>query len=83
MYAENWEDAEGFEPLYYFDVTDAFSLWKEVAKSIYVTQHSKFCNYLRVYEAMAIIRGNIIKTEYASAFRPYEHKMFIKQDYLL
>ena len=27
MCAENWEDAPGFEPYYWFDVTEAFPLW--------------------------------------------------------
>ena len=37
LYAENWEDSEGFVPYAYFDVTQAFPLWKEAVRKLWLT----------------------------------------------
>lgn len=82
LYAENWEDSTGFVPYYYFDVTEAFPLWKEAIKKLWLTEHSRDFRYLRYYEALAITRGALIKTDYATAFGTDEYAKRIKQDSL-
>lgn len=73
LYAENWEDSEGFEPYAYFDVTEAFSLWKDAVRRLYLTEGSKDFRYLQYYEGLARMRGALIKTDYATAFGMDEH----------
>lgn len=68
MYAENWEDAEGFSPYFYFDVTDALPLWKEAVKKLWLAEHSPSFKYLRYYEALSITRGAVIGRDHATCF---------------
>ena len=68
LYAENWEDSEGFVPYAYFDVSDAFPLWKEAVRKLYLTEHSRDFKYLQYYEGLARMRGALIKKEYGTAF---------------
>lgn len=68
LYAENWEDAEGFVPYVYFDVTQAFPLWREAVRKLYLTEHSADFRYLQYYEGLARMRGALIKKEYGTAF---------------
>lgn len=68
MCAENWEDADGFVPYYYFDVTEAFPLWKEAIKKLWLAEHSTGFRYLRYYEALAIANGALIGKDYATRF---------------
>ena len=68
LYAENWEDSEGFVPYVYFDVSDAFPLWKEAVRKLYLTEHSRDFKYLQYYEGLARMRGALIKKEYGTAF---------------
>ena len=67
-YAENWEDSEGFVPYAYFDVSSGFNAWKDAVRKLYLTEHSRDFKYLQYYEALARMRGALIKTEYAVAF---------------
>ncbi len=68
MYAENWEDLEGFSPYFYFDVTGAFPLWKEAIKKLWLAEHNESFKYLRYYEALSMMRGAVIGCDYASCF---------------
>ena len=68
MCAENWEDAEGFTPYYYFDVTEAFPLWKEAVRELWLSEHSTSFKYLRYYEALAVTRGALIGRDYGTCF---------------
>ena len=80
LYAENWEDAEGFVPYVYFDVTEAFPLWKEAIVKLWLTEHSNDFKYLRYYEALSVMRGALIKTDHATAFGVPSYGMRIKGD---
>ena len=80
LYAENWEDSEGFKPYFFYDVTEAFPLWKEAIKKLWLTEHSRDFKYLRYYEALAITRGALIKTDYATAFGIDEYAKRVKQE---
>lgn len=68
LYAENWEDAEDFEPYVYVDVTEAFPLWREAVVKLWLTEHSKDFQYLRYYDALSMLRGALIRRERAIAF---------------
>lgn len=68
LYAENWEDSEGFVPYAYFDVSEAFPLWKDAVRKLYLTEHSRDFKYLQYYEGLARMRGALIKKEYGTAF---------------
>lgn len=68
LYAENWEDSEGFVPYAYFDVSEAFPLWKDAVRRLYLTEHSRDFKYLQYYEGLARMRGALIKKEYGTAF---------------
>ena len=83
MHAENWEDSEGFVPYYYFDVTEAFPLWKENIKKLWLAENSRDFKYLRYYEALAITRGAMIKTDYATAFAIPEYSKRVKRELLV
>ena len=80
LYAENWEDSEGFVPYCYFDVTDAFPLWKDAIRKLWLTEHSRDFKYLQYYEALSRMRGALIKTEHATAFGVPEYSKRIKMD---
>jgi len=66
--AENWEDAEGFQPYCYYDVTEAFPVWKDAIKSLWLAEHSTSMAYLRYYEALSVVRGALIRKDHATAF---------------
>ena len=80
LYAENWEDAEGFVPYVYFDVTEAFPLWKEAVRKLWLTEHSRDFKYLQYYEALSRMRGALIQAEHATAFSVPEYSMRIRQE---
>ena len=67
-FAENWEDADGFKPYYYFDVTEAFPVWKEAIKELWLAEHSTSIKYLRYYEALSVVRGAKIRVDHATCF---------------
>ena len=81
LYAENFEDAIGFVPFYFFDVTKAFPLWKEAIMNFYGARNSP-ARYVRYYEALAMERGNLIGTDYAVTFGVDECFRWVVQEYL-
>lgn len=57
LFAENWEDSDGFKPYLYRDITKGYELWTtEVAKHWFVT-HSTDYRYLEYYKALSVCRG--------------------------
>ena len=68
MCAENWEDEPEFMPYYCFDVSQAFGLWKDAVKELWLSEHSPSFPYLRYYEALSIVRGARIRAEHATCF---------------
>ena len=82
LYAENWEDSEDFKPYYYFDVSEAFPLWKENIKKLWLAENSRDFKYLRYYEALAITRGAMIKADYATAYAIDEYQKKVKMEML-
>lgn len=73
MMAENWEDAEGFAPYYYFDVTEAFPVWKKAIVNLWLAENSASFQYLRYYEALSVCRGALIGVRHATAFATFDY----------
>jgi len=80
--AENWEDAEGFAPYFYFDVTEAFPMWKKAVLNLWLAENSKSFKYLRYYEALSICRGAQIKVDHATAFATFEYAKRVRVEEL-
>jgi LmbE family N-acetylglucosaminyl deacetylase len=68
-YAENWEDAEGFQPYIYVAVPGLMSEWREMVSS-YEFVRSKISSfpYLDYYTALATVRGAEAHKGEAEAF---------------
>jgi LmbE family N-acetylglucosaminyl deacetylase len=57
-YAENWEDADGFRPYLYEDVTGVVPKWRDaVARYEFVRGGISSFAYLDYYTALATVRG--------------------------
>lgn len=68
-YAENWEDADGFQPFVFVDVSDAMTVWKAaVTKYEFVRGGISDFRYLDYYEALAVVRGAVSRKGRAEAF---------------
>jgi LmbE family N-acetylglucosaminyl deacetylase len=68
-FAENWEDAEGFRPYVYVDVTGAMERWREaVARYEFVRGGVSTFRYLDYYTALATVRGAEARKTHAIAF---------------
>lgn len=68
-FAENWEDAEGFRPYVYFDVTDELERWREaVTRYEFVRGAVSSFRYLDYYDALATVRGAEARRGRAVAF---------------
>lgn len=80
LYAENWEDAEDFHPYTYFDVTEAYPLWREAIVKLWLTENSRDFKYLQYYDALSRMRGALIKTERATAYgiEAYQYRQVLQ-----
>ena len=59
-YADNWEDAEGFAPYLYVDVTEDLAAWKAAVTSYeFVRGGISTFPYLEYYESLARVRGAV------------------------
>lgn len=68
-YAENWEDAAGFQPYISIDVTTAMDVWREaVRKYEFVRGGVSDFHYLDYYDALSITRGALARKGRAEAF---------------
>ena len=68
-YAENWEDAAGFSPYVYVDVTEGAEAWHAaVTKYEFVRGGISSFRYLDYYAALAVLRGAEARKGKAEAF---------------
>ncbi len=68
-YAENWEDADGFRPYVYVDVTGVVPRWREaVSRYEFVGGTISSFAYLDYYTALATLRGAEARKGQAVAF---------------
>jgi len=67
-YADNWEDAEGFVPYLYVDVTEDLAAWKAAVTSYeFIRGGISSFPYLEYYEALARVRGAVAGKRFAVA----------------
>lgn len=72
-YADNWEDAEGFRPYLYVDVSDAFEQWKQAIREYEMVRGgiSSFA-YFDYYTAHLQELGALARRKYAVALNVEE-----------
>ncbi len=69
LFAENWEDPDGFRPYLYLDVSGSLAAWKEaVVKYEFIRGGVSSFPYLDYYNALARVRGAEAHTRYAVSF---------------
>lgn len=56
-FAENWEDAVGFRPYVYIDITPGYELWRKAASTHWFVTHSPSFPYLEYYDHLSRVRG--------------------------
>jgi len=68
-YADNWEDAEGFQPYVFVGVGDEMVRWREaVTRYEFVGGNISSFKYLDYYDALATVRGAVSGKGRAVAF---------------
>ncbi len=76
-YADNWEDAEGFTPYLYVDVTEDLAAWKAAVTSYeFIRGGISSFPYLEYYESLARVRGAVAGKRFAVALEvdPFARK---------
>jgi LmbE family N-acetylglucosaminyl deacetylase len=67
-YADNWEDAEGFTPYLYVDVTEDLAAWKAAVSCYeFIRGGISTFPYLEYYESLARVRGALAGKRFAVA----------------
>ena len=67
-FADNWEDAEGFSPYLYVDVSEDLAAWKAAVSSYeFIRGGISTFPYLEYYEALARVRGAVAGRRFAVA----------------
>jgi len=79
-FAENWEDADGFDPYIFIDVSPGYSLWHEHIQKLWLTNNSPWFKYLEYYDALSKSRGVLIRKERAECFAVQPHNKRIVQE---
>lgn len=68
-YAENWEDASGFQPYLSVDVTTGMDAWRDaVMKYEFVRGGISDFRYLDYYDALSTVRGVLARKSRAESF---------------
>jgi LmbE family N-acetylglucosaminyl deacetylase len=68
-YADNWEDAEDFQPYVYVDISDDIQQWRQaVTKYEFVRGGISSFRYLDYYDALSIVRGIVAGKQRAVSF---------------
>lgn len=68
-YAENWEDAGGFQPYLSIDVSSGMARWRDaVTKYEFVRGGISDFRYLDYYDALSIVRGALARRSRAESF---------------
>jgi N-acetylglucosamine malate deacetylase 1 len=61
LFAENWEDAEGFRQDIYLDVSDVFDLWVHACSVFPMWQGQTGFHYDDYYKSLAVARGSLAR----------------------
>ncbi len=68
-YADNWEDADDFQPYIYVDVSSEMQEWRDaVSKYEFIRGGISSFRYLDYYDALSIVRGAVVGKQRALAF---------------
>jgi LmbE family N-acetylglucosaminyl deacetylase len=68
-YADNWEDAEDFQPYIYVDVSADIQEWRDaVTKYEFIKGGISSFHYLEYYDALSVVRGAVVGKQRALAF---------------
>ena len=78
--AENWEDADGFEPYIFIDVSPGYDLWYDNIGKLWLTDNSPWFKYREYYDALSRSRGLLIKKDRAETFAVHPHQRRIVQE---
>ncbi len=71
MFAENWEDGEGFDPSFYVDITPGYDRWLAAMDAYELCSGSIAAfPYRDYYLSLARLRGCLSGHRYAEAFMP-------------
>ena len=76
-FAENWEDAPGYVPYIYMNITEGYELWlKAAATHEFVTKSASF-KYLDYYDHLSFVRGCECRKERAETYMvgPYQMRI--------
>ena len=72
-YAENWGDADGFDPHIYINVTPGFDLWNDNIDKIWVINNSPKYKYHGYFDALSRSRGVMVRVERAECYSIQPH----------
>lgn len=76
-FAENWEDAEGFKPYVYLDVSDGYALWEKAIDHHWFAVHSTSFAYKEYYAHLKRLRGIEGRRQYCECFMIQPEQMHI------
>ena len=79
-FAENWEDADKFEPYIYINVTEGYDLWYKEIQGLWLTNNSPWFKYREYYDALSKMRGTRVHKQRAECFMVQPHNMRIVQE---
>lgn len=80
--AENWEDAEGFVPYTYMEVSpEGFELWQKAIDTHWFAVNSSSFKYKEYYSALMRVRGIENRKEYAEAFNLHEYQKVVRRSF--
>jgi LmbE family N-acetylglucosaminyl deacetylase len=69
VYAENWEDPEGFQPYMFVDTTDDMAAWRKAVQCYeFLRGGVSAFPYLQYYEGLSMVRGAQARKMHATAF---------------
>jgi len=82
-YAQNWEDATGFQPYVYIEVSEeGFALWQKAIQEHWFAVNSPSFSYMEYYAHLMRCNGCLARTMYAEAFDlDEEAKKLIKKEF--
>ncbi|MEJ2009178.1 MAG: PIG-L family deacetylase [Acidobacteriota bacterium] len=61
LFAENWEDAKGFQQDFYLDVSDVFERWVEACAAFPMWRGESGFHYDDYYRSLAVARGALAR----------------------
>ncbi len=67
-FAENWEDADGFKPYVYVDVSNGYELWEKAIDHHWFAIHSTSFAYKEYYSHLKRLRGIEGRRQYCECF---------------